>query len=139
MQIIPYLSFEGNATEAIELYKKALGAKDMGIMHYGDNPGTKEQYPEYAEKVLHAELKVGDGLMYISDTMPEGKIDIGTNMAININFDSDEALNLAFDTLAVDGDVLTPLNDTFWGARYGMVNDRFGNGWSLNYQYPEKK
>lgn len=138
MQVVPYFEFEGNAKEAIELYTKVFDAKTTFTMLYKDNEDILKENPDYDDKILHATLEVGKGHLYIADTSPGNKITHGNNVFINVDFDTPEALEKSFELLSQGGEVLMELEDTFWGSRYGTLIDKFGNGWSLFYNYPEK-
>jgi len=133
MQTVPYLYFDGNAEEAIALYQKALKTKDPQIMRFKDQP-SPDLPAEYEDKVMHAEL-IADGIViYVSDAVGSYKVQIGDNVQINLNCDSEEQVNWIFKTLSEGGKVGMELQDTFWGAYYGSLTDRFGVTWSLNFQ-----
>ena len=138
MQVVPYFECEGNAKEAIELYTKVFNAKTTFTMLYKDNEDILKENPDYGDKILHATLEVGKGYLYIADASPGNKITHGNNVFINVDFDALEALEKSFKLLSQGGEVLMELEDTFWGSRYGTLIDKFGNGWSLYYNYPEK-
>lgn len=138
MQIVPYFEFEGNAKEAIELYTKVFNAKTTYTLLYKDNEDILNEYPDYGDKILHTTLEIGKGHLYIADTFPGNKIEYGNNVFINVDFDTLEELEKAFKLLSAGGQVLSELDDMFWGSRYGTLVDKFGNGWSLYYDYPEE-
>ena len=68
-QLNPYLSFNGTAAKAIQLYESALGGKSEGLMRFGDVPGMNVA-PEHQNRVMHARLRIGEGVIMISDTQP---------------------------------------------------------------------
>lgn len=139
MHVIPYLNYKGDAKEAIELYQKALDGEITMIMPYKEFGDTAETFPDYAEQIGHAEMKVGNGYIYFCDTLPGNEKVSGTQIDVHINVDSVQALEKAFNTLKEDGKVTMELADTTWGARYGAVTDKFGICWGFNYQYPQEK
>jgi PhnB protein len=139
MQVIPYLNYKGDADEAIELYQKALDGEIKMIMLFKEFGDITKSYPEYADKIGHAEMKVGEGYIYFCDSLPGNERTSGTQIDVHINVDSMEALEKAFYTLKEGGSVDCELYDTTWGARYGAVTDRFGICWGFNYQYPQNK
>ena len=123
----PYLNFDGTAGKAIKLYESALGAKVESVMPFGDNgpPGTKD-------RVMHATLRIGDGVVMLSDTMPGMPPPAGNNMHVSVNCTDVAEMTKQFDALAVGGRVRMPLADQFWGARFGMLTDAFGINWMFN-------
>ncbi|MBN2880410.1 MAG: glyoxalase/bleomycin resistance/extradiol dioxygenase family protein [Clostridia bacterium] len=139
MQVLPYFVFEGNASEAIELYEKALEGKTKYMMLYGESEDMAKKYPDFKDCIFHAEMEVGDGYVYLSDLEPGAKRTLGNNVDVHINFNFIEQLEHAYNVLKTGGTIKHPLGDTFWGARYGSVIDKFGNSWSLNCQLPQKE
>jgi PhnB protein len=125
----PYLNFDGNAAEASELYQSALGAKVEHMQRFGDLPDSK---PESKDRVLHAQLALGGQSIMISDTQPGMPFSPGNNMHITIHFDNVKELDQKFEALSAGGKVTMPPNDTFWGARFGMLVDAFGINWMFN-------
>ncbi len=134
MQVLPYFVFEGNAKEAIKLYEEAFEGKTTYLMLYKESEDMLKKYPDYKDHIFHAEMEVGDGYIYLSDLEPGTKRTTGNNVDVHINFNFTVQLEHVFNTLKEGGTVKQPLSDTFWGARYGAVIDKFGNSWSLNCQ-----
>jgi len=127
----PYLNFNGTAEKAIKLYESALGAKTEHIQRFGDAPGM-DVPPEAKGRVLHAALRLGEAVIMISDTMVGQTVPSGGNMHINLNVDDLDDQKKKFDALAAGGKVTMPLQDTFWGARFGMLTDAYGINWMFN-------
>jgi len=130
MPIQPYLSFEGRADEAIEFYKKALGAKVEMLMRFKEAPDQSMISPGSGEKVMHAALKIGDATMLMSDGHNTGK---QTFQGISLTLyakDAAEAGKL-FGALAEGGEVRMPLAKTFFSPSFGMLADKFGVGWMV--------
>jgi PhnB protein len=135
MKFIPYLSFEGNAEEALNFYIEAFNGELQNIMRYSDMPleeGSPAIPVAYNNKVLHAALSIGQGLIYLSDTFPGMTISKGNNVEINIEPESEAELRRVFDKLALGGRINMPVEYTFWGSLFGSVTDKFGVGWSLD-------
>jgi PhnB protein len=111
------------ASQAIEFYKKAFGAEEVGRLT-GPNGNS----------VMHADLKIGDSHIFLVDEFPEidcrGPESIGgTPVTIHMYV---EDVDAAFDkAVAAGAKVQMPLADMFWGDRYGVVTDPFGHSWSL--------
>ena len=122
--VTPYLNFDGTARDAITLYEKALGAKSEGVMPFEKDPN----------RVMHARVQLGGGLIMISDTQPGMPLVQGSNAHVTLDYDYSDVgeMRRAFDALAEGGKVTMPLQDTFWGATFGMLTDRYGINWMFN-------
>ncbi len=130
MPIQPYLSFEGRADEAIEFYKKALGAKVEMLMRFKESPDQSMISPGSAEKVMHAALKIGDATLLMSDGRNTGKPTFhGISLTLYAK-DTPEA-DKVFNALAAGGEVRMPLAKTFFSPSFGMLADKFGVGWMV--------
>jgi PhnB protein len=127
----PYLNFNGTADKAIKLYESALGAKTERIMRFGDIAEMKIA-PEHKDRVIHAALVIGEGVVMVSDTMPNQTVPTEGNTHVILDFDNTADMAKKFDALAVGGKVTMPLQDTFWGAKFGMLKDAYGISWMLN-------
>jgi len=131
LSINPYLNFDGTAAKAIELYERALGAKVEFIQRFGEVPDMPCP-PELKDRVMHAQLRIGESHLMISDT-PPGDTIVGTGnayVAIHLNDVADAAAR--FEALAKGGQVTMPLAETFWAARFGILVDAFGTRWMFN-------
>jgi PhnB protein len=130
----PYLIFDGTAEQAIKLYQKALGAQVEGdISRFGEAP-PEARAPGADNRIMHARLRIGEGLVMLSDAMPGKSPPKESNTHVTLDFDDVKDLNQRFDALAAGGKVTMPLEDTFWGARFGMLTDAFGINWMFNCQ-----
>jgi len=130
-QLNPYLNFNGTAEKAIALYEKALGAKTENVMRYGDIPGNTPA-PQNKNLVIHARLHIGGGVIMISDTTPDRPVPAAGNVHVSLDFDDPADQKKKFDALSVGGKVTMPLQDTFWGATFGMLEDAYGISWMFN-------
>jgi PhnB protein len=134
MQVQPYLFFDGRCEEAIEFYRKTVGAKVEMLMRFKEAPppsGNSACMPADGEKVMHASFKVGDSTIMASDGMCSGKPDFkGFSLAIAAKDDSEA--KRYFDALSEGGDVRQPLTKTFFASSFGMVADKFGVGWMVS-------
>jgi len=126
----PYLNFNGSAAKAIQLYEKALGAKTENLSRYGDVPNMST--PATKDRVMHAVLDLGGGKIMVSDGPKEMTIPPGGNAHVCLDFDDAADMNAKFDALAAGGQVTMPVQDTFWGAKFGMLTDAFGINWMFN-------
>lgn len=131
-QLNPYLNFDGDAAKAVELYRSALGAVVERLSHFGDMPGS-EAPAATKDRVMHAVLKLGaSGVIMLSDIHPGMAHTPGTNAYVCLNFDDPDDMAQKFEALSAGGVVQMPLNDTFWGAKFGMLVDAFGVRWMFN-------
>ncbi|MFS0777423.1 VOC family protein [Neobacillus sp. 3P2-tot-E-2] len=131
-QITPYLSFDGNAKQALEFYKEVLGAEITGVQTFGE--ADYPTPPEANDRVMHAQLKKGNISLMFSDTFPGQSTVVGNNITLTLEPESEEEIQHLYDALRKNGKPLNELEDTFWGAKYARVQDQFGIIWELNYQ-----
>jgi PhnB protein len=127
----PYLNFDGTAAKAIALYEKALGAKAENVQRFGDVAGMNVA-PENKDRVMHAELHLGEGVVMISDGMPGVPVPSDSNTHVTLHFDDPADMGRRFEALAAGGKITMPMQDTFWGAKFGMVKDAYGISWMFN-------
>src|SRR4051812_49428293 len=130
-QLNPYLNFDGTAEQAIQHYERALGAKTEGLQRFGDMPGSKPA-PESARRVLHAVLRIGSARIMVSDTQPGMPLALGSNVHLCLDFDDPKEMAGKFEALGAGGKVTMPLQDTFWGAKFGLLTDAYGINWMFN-------
>jgi PhnB protein len=127
----PYLNFNGDAAKAIKLYEKALGAKTEAVMPFSEARGM-DIAPEHKNRVMHASLRVDDAVIMMSDTMPDRPVISGGNVHVSLTCDDVADMTKKFEALAAGGKVTMPLQDAFWGAKFGMLTDAFGIHWMFN-------
>ena len=130
-QLNPYLNFNGTAGKAIRLYETALGAKVDNVMRWNEAPGTKVT-PETKDLVMHARLRIGDGILMLSDSRPDAPVTVGNNAHVTLDFDDANDMARKFEALSAGGKITMPLQDTFWGAKFGMLTDAHGVSWMFN-------
>jgi PhnB protein len=111
--LTPFLNLKG-AAQAIEFYKKAFGAEERFRM-----PGPNGV-------VMHAELKIGDSILMVSEAMQEPPTTGAIHLYVN---DVDKVWKQA---IAAGGKEVTPLANMFWGDRFGRLTDPYGNKWALS-------
>src|SRR5829696_3432215 len=132
MQLITYVTFAGKCEEAINFYKETLGAEIIHISHMGDG---QMKVPEILkDKVMHARLQIGESVLYMSDTFEPSSVKQGNNVSLSLQIEDTTQLENLFSKLSAGGTVKMPLEDTFWGARFGMLTDKFGIHWMMNCQ-----
>jgi PhnB protein len=133
MKLEPYLFFDGRCEEAIEFYRKALGAEVTMLMRFKDSPEPAQPGmvpPGSEDKVMHASLRIGETTVMASDGHCAGKPSFqGFSLSVSAK-DEAEAKRL-FNALADGGQVRMPLGKTFFSPAFGMVADRFGVAWMV--------
>ncbi|MCL2438704.1 MAG: VOC family protein [Coriobacteriia bacterium] len=131
MKISPYLSFNGNCTEAIALYEKAFGTK-ANIELYKDAPAGMESLGP-ADQVFDAQLKIGHDTIMLNDVMTGDTAKFDGNIMIAITFDAVDAPEMleAFDTLKEGGQVFMDICEVPWSKCFGVLVDRFGVKWNI--------
>jgi PhnB protein len=133
MQVQPYLMFDGRCEEAIELYKKTLGAKVEMLMRFKESPEPPPpgcMAPGSDDKVMHACLRIGDTAVMASDGTCGGKPSF-QGFSLSITAPNEADADRMFNALADGGQVQMPLAKTFFSPRFGMVADRFGVSWMV--------
>jgi len=130
MRVQPHLFFDGRCEEAVEFYRRALGAQVTMLMRFKESPDPAMVQPGAGDKVMHANLRIGDTTLLASDGRCAGKPSFqGFSLSLTVSDDA-EAERL-FAALADGGQVQMPLTKTFFSSRFGMVADRFGVSWMI--------
>jgi PhnB protein len=130
MQVQPYLFFDGRADEALEFYKKAIGATPKMLMRFKDSPDQSMITPGNADKVMHAAVDIGDTTVLMSDGHCTGNTNFqGFSLAISATNEAEA--DKVFGALGEGGQVTMPLAKTFFSPRFGMLTDKFGVGWMV--------
>lgn len=127
-----YLFFNGRCEEALEFYKKAIGAKPGMIVRNNQSPeppppGTLP--PGFENKILHCDFTIGNTMLFASDGCEEQTNFNGFRLALTVA--TEEEAEKAFNALAEGGKVDMPLMKTFFSPKYGMLTDKFGLGWMI--------
>ena len=129
-----YLFFNGNCEQAIEFYRKALGAEVVMMMRYKESPEPPQPGmvpPGFENKIMHTSFRVGQTLMMASDGCAAEKPNF-QGFSLSLSVPTETEADRAFAALADGGQVRMPLTKTFWSPRFGMVSDRFGIGWMIS-------
>ena len=135
MSLNPYLYFNGQCEEAFKFYEKRLGGKITFMMTYEGSPMPTQAPPGYANKILHAGLTLGDGVLEGCDAMP-GEYTKPQSFCVMFRPKDAAEADRIFSALAEDGTVQIAIGETFWALRFGMVVDRFGMPWLINCEKP---
>ncbi len=131
MQIVPHLGFDGQCAAVFEFYEKCLGGVINMMMRHGESPIASEVPADWHSRILHAELTVGDQLLYGADA-PPGRFDRQQGFAVTLNFPEPDEGRRVFDALSAGGTIQMPFEPTFWASGFGMVVDQFGTPWMIN-------
>ena len=137
--IQPYLFFNGNCEEAVEFYRKALGAEVEMIMRFKDSPEAPPPGmvpPGWENKVMHSSFRVGQTTVMASDGCGPEKAGFN-GFSLSLSVTTEAEADRYFNALAAGGKVTMPLNKTFWSPRFGMLEDKFGIGWMVSVPGPQ--
>ena len=138
--INPYVTYLGNCEEAFTFYKSVFGGEFTYVGRFGEMPPEMGTSPEDANKIMHISLPISDETILMgcdaAGSFGAGT-KIGNNISLSINAKSREEADRLFNGLSAGGNVTMAMNNTFWGAYFGMFVDRFGIGWMINYDEPQ--
>lgn len=136
MHIHSYLTFNGNCREAMNFYKNCLGG-ELRLQTIGESPMSDKMPPQMQACVLHGTL-TREGLVLMgSDMVSEQGLVKGNAVSLMLNCSSEEEIRNTYTKLADGGNATHPLENTFWGALFGDLTDKFGNNWLLHYDKNE--
>lgn len=142
MQIQPYLFFNGTCGDVIAFYREALGAEEVFRMHFRDAPPDPQRPPmppEFADKVMHATLRIGEAVLMMSDGGCMTKTEMSfSGFSLSLTGKDASDAERYFNALAKDGNVTMPFQKTFWSDGFGMVTDRFGVPWMVTAPHAEQ-
>jgi PhnB protein len=127
-----YLSFNGNAAEALAFYAKSLGGKILFSMTFGESPMGAETPAEYKNKIMHATLEARGKQIMASDMPPGMAFDGYKGFSLSVQAKDVKEGEQLFKTLSEGGKVTMPYAATFWSPGFGMLEDRFGVPWMVN-------
>lgn len=131
--INPYLVLNGDGQEAVKFYEHALNAEILEIQTFGDMPDPEFPIPEEAkDRIMHANLKVGNTSLMLSDTFPGQLYQLGSQVAVTIMVNDPEKTKEVFEKLKQGGNVHMELQETFWSPLFGQVTDKYGVNWQLS-------
>jgi len=134
MLVQPYLFFNGRCEEALEFYRKALGAEVVMLMRFKECPEPTAIPPGAENKIMHMSLRIGETVVMASDGQCEGEGPAKTNFqgfSLSLSAANEAEAKKLFTALSDGGEVRMPLAKTFFASSFGMVADRFGVGWMI--------
>src|SRR5690349_4823055 len=117
-----YLTFDGNAREAMKFYEATLGGTMQAMMTFGEAPdGMCDSLPPGNEnRIMHSALLLGDRVLMASDSMPGHPYNGQHNVGLALTYATVEEAKRAFDALSAGGAVMMPMGETFWSESFGM-------------------
>ena len=127
-----YLSFNGNCREAMTFYANCLGG-ELTFQTIEESPIAENMPLQMKDNILHATLINGGLIIMASDMVGESGLTKGNTVSLMLNCSSGEEIISCYEKLAADGVANHPLEDTFWGAVFGDLTDKYGNHWLLNF------
>src|SRR5262245_56031398 len=136
---VTYLNFDGNTRDAMKFYARCLGG-ELSVMPFSEAPGD---FPKEAkDRVMHSRITRGGSVLFMaSDIMPGygDSFKQGTNFSISLDCESQEEIDRLFAAFSENAKKIEmPLQDAFWGARFGMLTDQFGIQWMFNFEKPKQ-
>jgi PhnB protein len=139
VSVNPYLAFDGACEEAFEFYRSVFGGEFSNVSRYAEMPPDAGVPAEYADKIMHMALPLGDGFELMGSDRPPGWVPttFGDSVSIMVSPGSAEEGRRLFDALAAGGQVTMPYERQFWGDDYGQLTDRFGINWQVDFHPPE--
>ena len=133
MKVQAYISFGGRCEEALEFYKKSIGAEVTGLLRWKDNPDKDmKASPGREEKIMNASFRMGDTELMADDGMGGETTAEFKGITLAIEVASDAEAKRVFTALGESGKVTMPLEKTFWTSSFGMLTDKFGVPWMVN-------
>ena len=138
MSLSTYLTFDGNCREAFEFYRSVFGGEFTSLQTFADAPPDMPVSEAEKDRVMHVSLPIGSSVLMGSDSASGfgPPVVVGNNFSIALEGKSKAHCDEVFAALSAGGSVLMPLQETFWGAYYGLWTDKFGINWMANYTLP---
>lgn len=137
----PYLNFNGDCETAFAHYREVFGGDYVIFMRFREMP-PDDNLPirdDEQDRVMHVSLPIGEHAVLMgSDTSASmGEVNFGNHISISVDADSEADADRLFAGLADGGQIVMPMEKTFWNAYFGMCTDRFGVQWMVGYDYGE--
>lgn len=130
----PYLFFHGNCEQAVEFYRKALGAQVEILLRHQDSPEPAAPGmipPGFENKIMHTSFRIGQTVLMASDGCSTSPASF-QGFSLSLSVANEAEADRAFAALSDGGQVRMPLAKTFWSPKFGMLEDRFGVSWMIS-------
>ncbi|MBV1867484.1 MAG: VOC family protein [Marinosulfonomonas sp.] len=137
MELNPYLTFNGNCAEAFDFYADALDGEIIVMQRFNEMPGSDKMSPEMRNKVMHAQLKLGNRILMASDHGSAEPYHPPRGFQIQTGWRDQEKAKQVFAKLSAGGVVQMPFAETFWSPGFGTCIDKFAMPWMVNIYGPE--
>lgn len=131
-QINPYLTFGGNCREAMNFYRDVIGG-ELSLQTIGESPMADKMPPQMKPYILHSQLKKDGLVIMASDMVGENGLIKGNAVSLMLGCSSEQEMKICYEKLADGGSMDHPIADTFWGALFGDLTDKYGNHWLLHF------
>jgi len=126
----PYITFDGNAREAMEFYQSVFGGK-LEVHTFKEYHASSD--PSDDDKVMHSMLTCDNGIMFMGADVPKVMaFDAGKRISVTLSGDDNDTLSGYYEKLSAGGTGVMPLNVADWGDKFGMFTDKFGVSWMVN-------
>lgn len=131
----PYLNFMGNTEEAFNFYKSIFGGEFPMVLRFKDTPEGARVPEHEKDKIMHISLMIGNNVLMGTDALESmgHTLKPGNNFSLSLSAESTEEADRIFNGLAAGGKVAQPLQRQFWGAYFGMLEDKYGIHWMVSF------
>lgn len=129
--LVSYLAFSGNCEEALKFYKDVFGGEYSISMRYGESPAPCPDSQK--DKIMHSTFNADGFTFMASDGPADYKSKPSDSVSLLVDFADEAEEEKVYNRLSSGGKINQPLQDTFWGAKFAMVTDKFGVNWMLNF------
>jgi PhnB protein len=137
LSVNPYLNFNGNTEEAFNFYKSVFGGEFITLQRFKDTPEGSKVSDKDKEKIMHISLPIGKGNILMATDAPESMgmepVTFGNNFHLSLETETDAEADKIFKGLSAGGKIKMPLAKMFWGAYFGMLQDKFGVQWMVSH------
>lgn len=131
-RINSYLTFNGNCREAMTFYKECLGG-ELTFQTIGESPLSEKMPQQMKDCILHSTLAKDELVLLATDITPSSGLIKGNTVSLSLDCKNENEIRTFYEKLSAGGKADHPLEDTFWGALFGGLTDKFGIHWLLNY------
>ncbi|MGP4077980.1 VOC family protein [Halobacillus sp. K22] len=132
-QATPYLTFNGEAEEALDYYTHVFQGEVTGSQTFGE--ADFETPPGLDNRIMHAHFQKGSFSFMVSDSFLDQSVNAGNNISLALELEDKTEIQTLYDRLSEKGTILMELQDTFWNATFAKVKDKYGIIWDLNYTH----
>lgn len=136
IQISPYLTFNGNCREAMTFYRECLGG-ELTFQTVAETPIADQCPAGMQDQIMHSMLEKDGAVLMATDMTQSKGVKPGNDMAISLNFDSEEEINRCYNKLSSEGKVIEPPKESFGNSIFGVLQDKYGKVWMLKYEKEE--